>query len=552
MQVSGRLIRVAAIVAAIALAVSSVQLVAAIDDARQVVVQPGDSLSLLGQKYGVSVSALMEFNGLTNPDLIRVGQVLKLPDATSGAAAVPAAEQVITVSEGDTLWSLSQAYGITVAELAKLNGIADSNKLAVGQRLTLPGSARPSTATAGAPPLAAITSAPEVESDVATAIEAAAVRHGVDPALALAVGWHVSNWNPLAGEGGVAQGVMQLSPATQEWVEVTLLRRPGSGDPTTDNIDAGVAYLRYLLDSFGDETSAVAAYLQGPAGVRDWGISDATAKRVKEIFEIADRLGAAPATSAAAPASQTVAVTAPAVAPEEGALQKQVEDMIDGLPEGVQVGLVAYNLNTGEEIWVNGDDIFPAASLLKVGIMATVYEQAQNGKLKLSEDVRNDLRAMLSAGDNEAANRLMDLVGPDRVNKVLASYGLTDTKLKSHFSLEPNAHQDGDNKTSASDMEFLLELMATDQLVSEEASATMRELLTLSEDGSKLLRPLPDGVRTEHKSGWYPGGANDVAVVYAPRATYSLAVLTRGIESDEEANALIAEFSRLIYQTWGE
>jgi beta-lactamase class A len=100
-------------------------------------------------------------------------------------------------------------------------------------------------------------------------------------------------------------------------------------------------------------------------------------------------------------------------------------------------------------------------------------------------------------------------------------------------------------------MEFLVELIATDQLVDKASSAEMRALLSQTEDDSKLLRPIPTSVRVEHKSGWYPGVANDVGVVYAPRGTYVIAVLTSGTDSDDAGDLLIGDLSRLVYRAWG-
>jgi beta-lactamase class A len=80
----------------------------------------------------------------------------------------------------------------------------------------------------------------------------------------------------------------------------------------------------------------------------------------------------------------------------------------------------------------------------------------------------------------------------------------------------------------------------------------MLALLGATGDGTKLLAPLPDDVQVEHKSGWYDGVANDVAVVHAPAGTYVLAVFTSGAASQDEANQIISDISELVYQAWGE
>jgi beta-lactamase class A len=78
----------------------------------------------------------------------------------------------------------------------------------------------------------------------------------------------------------------------------------------------------------------------------------------------------------------------------------------------------------------------------------------------------------------------------------------------------------------------------------------MRALLARNQDDSKIARGLPTGTAVANKSGWYTGVANDVAIVYGPKATYVLAVLSEGVASDEAGNQLIAGVSRLVYELW--
>ena len=79
-------------------------------------VKSGDTLSRIAAKYGTTVAKLVEINGIKNPNLIRVGQVLRLP---GGAVKY-------TVVAGDTLSRIAAKYGTTVAKLAADNGIKKS------------------------------------------------------------------------------------------------------------------------------------------------------------------------------------------------------------------------------------------------------------------------------------------------------------------------------------------------------------------------------------------------------------------------------------------
>lgn len=92
------------------------------------VVQAGDSLWLIAERFGTTVDALKSLNGLTG-DLIQIGQVLKIPSSQSSRTYI--------VQAGDTLWLLARRYGTTVDALMRLNGLT-SDLLNIGQILLIP------------------------------------------------------------------------------------------------------------------------------------------------------------------------------------------------------------------------------------------------------------------------------------------------------------------------------------------------------------------------------------------------------------------------------
>lgn len=94
-------------------------------------VRPGDSLWLIARQYGTTPEAIKSLNGLTS-DLIDVGQVLRIPTAQSGGAAE------YTVRPGDTLWVIARRFGTTVEAIKNLNGLT-SDLLSIGQVLRIPG-----------------------------------------------------------------------------------------------------------------------------------------------------------------------------------------------------------------------------------------------------------------------------------------------------------------------------------------------------------------------------------------------------------------------------
>jgi LysM repeat protein len=110
------------------------------------VVRAGDTLSGVAYRYGTTVNAIVSLNGLVNPNLIYVGQVLQL----SGQAGQPQPSTdscVYVVKSGDNLTRIALKYGTTVWAIAIANNLANPSFIWVGQRLAIPGCSPSGSAT---------------------------------------------------------------------------------------------------------------------------------------------------------------------------------------------------------------------------------------------------------------------------------------------------------------------------------------------------------------------------------------------------------------------
>ena len=86
--------------------------------------------------------------------------------------------------------------------------------------------------------------------------------------------------------------VMQVTPGTWQWVQQNLASRPLNPESATDNVHAGVLYLKQLLkQTGGDESSAIAGYYQGLGSVQSRGLFDDTQKYVANVQALRSRFG---------------------------------------------------------------------------------------------------------------------------------------------------------------------------------------------------------------------------------------------------------------------
>ncbi len=112
------------------------------------IVQPGDNLSRIAQRYGVEPAQLAAVNGITNPNRVLIGQRLIIPTADTAAfapasaattadAPLPGAGGYHVVAPGDSLSVIARRYGMSMDDLMRLNRIANPNTIYVGQQLRL-------------------------------------------------------------------------------------------------------------------------------------------------------------------------------------------------------------------------------------------------------------------------------------------------------------------------------------------------------------------------------------------------------------------------------
>ncbi len=266
-------------------------------------VVPGDSLSAIAVRLGVSRSALAAANGLAPDGWVISGTSLRVPGAAGAVtpAAAPAARAPepmggYTVRPGDTLGALAARSGVPVAQMAAMNGLDPSRPLLAGTAIKLPTG---SPVAAGAPAPAA---APQIVPAAAPAaapgrlgaaqIGAIAAQHGVPASLASAIAWQESGFNNAMVSSANARGIMQVMPGTWAWVQQNLSAARLDPSSAADNVRAGSLYLGSLLkETGGDPAMAAAGYYQGLSSVRRIGMLPETRRYVANVLALRSRFG---------------------------------------------------------------------------------------------------------------------------------------------------------------------------------------------------------------------------------------------------------------------
>ncbi|MCB0973466.1 MAG: LysM peptidoglycan-binding domain-containing protein [Actinobacteria bacterium] len=251
-------------------------------------VKRADTLTSIGQYFGVSVSELAAANGISADDYIYAGQMLTIPGSQQAS---------YTIKPGDTLTSIAHRFGVDSATLVSINGLSSPDRILAGRTLNLWGTAKsaaPSKALGSAP--TSSTAAPKAASGDRWALHPVfdywAKQYGVPADLVKAIAYQESGWQSHVVSGVGAKGVMQIMPATEEWISRSLL-----GSPTVLNafvpeqgIQMGVRYVAYLLDYFdGNTEMAIAAYYQGQGSVMKKGLYTDTKQYVANVQLIRNR-----------------------------------------------------------------------------------------------------------------------------------------------------------------------------------------------------------------------------------------------------------------------
>lgn len=221
---------------------------------QEYVVQPGDTLSAIAEQNGVSVADLARENGITALNLVNAGMQLRIPGTGTSAAptaAVGTAAVTRTVQPGDTLSGIADEFGVDLASIASANGISDPALIFVGQVLTIPTMAGAPVATSPRPattgPAASVPAPTTTASYTVSAgdtLADIAARFGSDAAT-------VAELNAIENPGLIVVGQVLTVPAASPVASQAPITTPAAAGPQVTHIVVAGETLSAIADQYG-------------------------------------------------------------------------------------------------------------------------------------------------------------------------------------------------------------------------------------------------------------------------------------------------------------
>jgi beta-lactamase class A len=232
------------------------------------------------------------------------------------------------------------------------------------------------------------------------------------------------------------------------------------------------------------------------------------------------------------------------------------------------MGVAIEDLHTGDRFLLHEDEVFAQASSIKIAVLANLYLQAQQNKLKLTDlytvqsadlvadsDIMggltpgvtrltlHDLATMMVAvSDNSATNVLIDRVGMENVNAMLDSLGLAHTRLRRKMMDLEAAKQGRENISTPLEMMTLLEAIYHGKVLNKQSTADFFQMLSTNKS-SWIPRDLPADLKIANKPGALEGVRNDSGVVLVEGRPYVICVMTAFLRNEREGEDAISRVS---------
>ncbi len=269
----------------------------------------------------------------------------------------------------------------------------------------------------------------------------------------------------------------------------------------------------------------------------------------------------------------------------QSASERRLKAELDALAKPVKgiVGYSLYHTRQNHRIALNGDEIFPTASTIKVAVMGKAFEEVTSGRLgyldKLAiapddrrggagflqfykddakPEIKELIHLMITVSDNTATIMLAKKLGVVAINEWLSRLNLKDTRLLSAIPPEEKEllalrEKWGMGMATPNEMVALLDAIRTNKAGTVAACEAMIRILTHQYFDDLIAAQSPPWVPVASKSGSIDASRSDIAIVFSPSGPYILAVYAKEIEDrrwskENESQKMIKAIARKVYQ----
>lgn len=249
----------------------------------------------------------------------------------------------------------------------------------------------------------------------------------------------------------------------------------------------------------------------------------------------------------------------------ENSFQAQLKNYIKDKEGDYAVYIESLDPQNPQIVKFQSSDPYPAASLYKLFLLAAVQESIESGKLKedqtitssidhltevvgeefgyedyeedkLSYTVTQAMTRVATISDNYAAIMLVEKIGWEKVRAQAKAIGANDTSIKDPIT------------TTAYDIGLFFKKLYLKQVVSENASNKIIELLALSRLNNRIPALLPDELKIVHKTGELARARNDAGIVFLEGNPYLIVMLSKDLKYEDDGIETLAEISKMSYE----
>jgi beta-lactamase class A len=254
-------------------------------------------------------------------------------------------------------------------------------------------------------------------------------------------------------------------------------------------------------------------------------------------------------------------------------LQNKTLAELQRFDEGFEgaLGVAAIDLATGRIFGLHSSTVFPQASVIKIAILARMYQASRAGQVALDDRVTIDpseavggsgrlqerlksggpltltvrelITAMIEWSDNTATNKCIAMAGMDGVNRMMDELGFRHTRLARKMMDSAAVARGDENTSTPEEMARLMETIYRGKLVDQAASREMVEILQKVAGG--IQEGLPLDIETASKTGELPGARGETGIVFLQGRPFVLSVMSAFID---DRHSPVPEVTRIVYR----